>query len=191
MNSLEKEDDLEAALEEKKNSQNEPLCSLCLRGKRLTEVRSDCFKRQKKAAEKMVNITEEQFPPLTVGDIVTVIIPPEDRGPLDLPNIFGIIMHIENGVYQIGTQDCLINGWFPRTSIQKSNCKYIDASEVPKEKLSLREAAAKQSLSGGQGYKKCQCKSLKNQCQTNKCKCFKAGILCNSRCHSSSSCCNK
>ncbi|XP_011859348.1 PREDICTED: histone-lysine N-methyltransferase SETMAR-like [Vollenhovia emeryi] len=44
-------------------------------------------------------------------------------------------------------------------------------ADIPKNVLlTLREAAAKQSASGGQGYKKCNCKIAKNQCQTNRCK---------------------
>ena len=35
-------------------------------------------------------------------------------------------MNKENDVYQIGTKNCLIKGWFPRTEIMKCNFHYID-----------------------------------------------------------------
>jgi hypothetical protein len=51
--------------------------------------------------------------------------------------------------------------------------------------ISVRETASNQSLSGGQGFLKCSCKS---KCSSNRCKCKKNGKLCNSRCHNSESC---
>ena len=54
--------------------------------------------------------------------------------------------------------------------------------------ISVRGAASNQSLSGGQGFLKCSCKS---KCSSNRCKCKKNGKLCNSRCHNSGSCDNK
>jgi hypothetical protein len=48
--------------------------------------------------------------------------------------------------------------------------------------ISIREAASQQSLSGGQVFFKCSCKS---KFSSNRCKCKKNGVLCNSRRHSS------
>ena len=42
---------------------------------------------------------------------------------------------------------------------------------------SLRNPASKQSVSGGQGHEKCNCKAAKNQCKTRRCARFKIGIL--------------
>ena len=68
--------------------------------------------------------------------------------------------------------------------------KAID--DVPKERIvSLREAAAKQLLTGGQGYKKCNCRASAKQCSTNRCNCYKSGVLCSFRCHLSGPCTNK
>ena len=78
-----------------------------------------------------------------------------------------------------------------RTDIAKSGTSAILLNnDVPSDKLlSLREATNEQSVIGGQGYKKCNCEAAKNQCKT--CTRFKTGILCNSRFHLSSPCCNK
>ena len=100
-------------------------------------------------------------------------------------------MDIRNDIHQIGTNDGMIKGWFPRTDLLRVEATNI-IQEVPKEKLlSLREAARYQSLSDGQGYQKCNCKISGNQCKTKRCKCFNNNVSCNFRCHLSSTCFNK
>lgn len=168
------------------------VCPLCLRGQNLIETRKDCFERQKIAAAKMTNFSAQLFPPLNIGDCVSLAVAKFDRGPLDFPNIIGVITATENGVYQVGTKDGIIKGWHQRTDMEIAQSSAITANDVDKNNLlSLREAAAKQSLSGGQGYKKCSCKPSKNQCMTKRCVCRKADHKCNSRCHPKSTCANK
>ena len=54
--------------------------------------------------------------------------------------------------------------------------------------VGLRQAMRVVSAVGGQGLLHCACKGA---CNTAKCKCFKAGRKCNSRCHKGSkNCCN-
>ena len=97
---------------------------------------------------------------------------------------------MKNGVYQIGTRDGILKGWFSRTFKKSGNVLTIE--DVDKSTMiSVRQAAGKQSFTGGQGISKCNCKALKNQCGTRRYMCFKAGILCNFRCHHSSTCANK
>lgn len=61
--------------------------------------------------------------------------------------------------------------------------------DVPDEgPKTLREIARLQSLTGGKGMLKCDCKG---GCKTNRCKCTQAKVLCNSRCHHSGTCDNK
>lgn len=57
--------------------------------------------------------------------------------------------------------------------------------------ITLREALAKQSINGGQGFKKCNCRASQYQCKKERCICYKSGTLCNSRFHQSLPCCNK
>ena len=47
--------------------------------------------------------------------------------------------------------------------------------------MSQRALCGNQSISGEQGHGYCSCS--KGRCQTNACKCFKAGIPCRSGCH--------
>ena len=61
--------------------------------------------------------------------------------------------------------------------------------DVPLEtEVSLRTAARQESIGGGQGVFKCNCTG---NCITKRCKCYKAGLKCNSRCHNQRSCTNK
>lgn len=168
------------------------ICALCARGHEILLNQRDCFEKQKVAAAKMTKYSTAKFPPLFINDCITVSVPAVDRGPLDFQSIFGIVVDARNGVYQIGTKDGLIKGWFPRSDLQKSETVVVLPGDVPTETLlTLREAATKQSLCGGQGYKKCNCKQTQTQCSTNKCSCFKSKVMCNSRCHRSSTCSNK
>lgn len=174
-------------------SSDQLLCKLCMREQDRSVVQSDCFKKQKVAAAKMVNVTDELFPPIHIGANVTLAVSPVDRSPLDFQNIFGVVMAIENGVYQIGTKHGLIKGWFSRTDINLSGTQVaVNINDVPSDiLLSVRQASSKQSRAGGQGYKKCNCKASKIQCRTKRCLCVKSNVLCNSKCHMSGSCCNK
>ncbi|XP_043464627.1 uncharacterized protein LOC122500018 isoform X1 [Leptopilina heterotoma] len=156
------------------NTEANIICPLCARGNSLINIQNDCYERQKRRAEKMVTFSAENFQPLIIGDSVSLSVPNVDRGPFDFNNILGIVTVIQNGVYKIGTQEGIINGWFPRCDIQKTGSQIISLSNVNNDNhISLREAASMQSISGGQGIKKCNCKAAKNQCKSNRCSCFK------------------
>lgn len=139
----------------------------------------------------MVQSTKKKLTELNVGYHVTVAVPKVDRGPLDVKNILGIIVDIRNGVHQIGTEVGALNRWFSRDELNVSNAHVTGTIAVPTDTISLREAASKISMFGGQGFKKCLCKPNKNQCRTKRCFCFRAAMKCNSRCHQSGPCCNK
>ena len=103
-----------------------------------------------------------------------------------------IIMEIKNGAYQIGTKDGIIKGWFQRPDLIKSGNSNTKIDYVLRDKsLCLRDVGKKQSITGGQGVKKCNCKAAKKRCQTAKCNCFKGNVKCGSRCHSNLDCLNK
>ena len=98
---------------------NSIFCQLCLKKDAILGVRKNCFKRQEKFAEKMISFLFNKFPALRKGDCVTIDVPDVDRGPLDFPTVYGNILAIENGVYQVG----ILKGWFPRTQLASSeNC---------------------------------------------------------------------
>ncbi|CAN0112481.1 unnamed protein product [Heterosigma akashiwo] len=52
------------------------------------------------------------------------------------------------------------------------------------------QAARALSAYNGQGFVRCNCRA-QGRCTDNRCSCKKAGLLCNSKCHSSADCANK
>ena len=68
-----------------------------------------------------------------------------------------------------------------------SNTKLLGLGSVLDEwtglpRIKERKAAASVSMVGGQGkHRGCGCKA--GTCRTARCACFKAGLLCNSKCH--------
>ena len=86
--------------------------------------------------------------------------------------------HWQNkNLYQIGTKDGTVKGWHTRTSIGIEQ-KFMEPEQVPTTKLlTVREASSKQSLTGGQGFKKCTCRSGENKCETARCSCFKNNCM--------------
>ena len=95
----------------------------------------------------------------------------------------------DKGNAVIGTRYGRLNGMFGANEMSICKQDLILQEEFNCEtSINVREAASQQSLSGGQGFFKCSCKSKSS---SNRCKCKKNGVLCNSRCHSSGSCDNK
>ena len=67
-----------------------------------------------------------------------------------------------------------------KTNLELSKTKLFTIDQVNIEKeFSLRTLVGLQSVSGGQGFLKCNCSG---KCERN-CGCIKAGVYCNSKCH--------
>ena len=95
----------------------------------------------------------------------------------------------DKGNAVIDTRYGRLNGMFGANEMSICKQDLILQEELNWETpINVREAASQQSLSGGQGFFKCSCKS---KFSSNRCKCKENGVLCNSRCHSSGSCDNK
>ena len=130
--------------------------------------------------------------PASIGDNVTIPIPLVDRGRGDPRNLMGVVLeHNENDLYRIAVRNGILAGWYSRNQFHLCPQKLLtDADVSTTTVLSLRTAVQRQSVCGGQGFVKCNCTG-RNRYQTNKCKCHKAGLKCNSRCHSQIACLNK
>ena len=140
-------------------------------------------------AKKMKAMKNSKFPPCSVGDTVRVKIPDVDRGRGDFRNVLmTVVERTDDGFYKLGNARGTIEELFSRNQFSVCDEKLVVLESVSPEKKSLRQLANEQSLLGGQGYKRCNCKT---SCKTNKCKCKAAKNLCNSKCHSSLSCFNK
>ena len=83
-------------------------------------------------------------------------------------------------LYKIGTIDSILNSLYTRNRFTTCTEGIVNISDVPSINISLRECAGKVSLFGGQGYKRCDCKT---SCRNNFCSCRKSNRLCNSKYH--------
>jgi hypothetical protein len=143
-------------------------------------------------AERMVKRSRVEFVPGNPGDNVTVPVPLVDRGRSDPRNLLGIILdRDENDLYRIAVRAGILKGKYARNQFDLCAQKLLLENDVKNDvEVSLRCAVQAESNCGGQGYVKCNCAGP-NRCHSNRCKCFKNRMKCNSRCHSCLSCDNK
>ncbi|OWR48203.1 KRAB-A domain-containing protein 2 [Danaus plexippus plexippus] len=94
----------------------------------------------------------------------------------------------DHNLYKLGTKYGVLNQLYSRNEFTVCEEKFVNIDEVPSRTCSLRECARKDSNLGGQGFQHCNCTG---ECNSNRCKCKKMHVLCNSKCHKSLSCKNK
>ena len=143
-------------------------------------------------AERMVKRNRVVHAPGNPGDNVTVPIPMVDRGRGDPRNIMGLIIDRDDkDMYRIAVRAGVLKGKYSRNQFDLCVQKLLQETDVSKdEEVALRTAVQMESLCGGQGFVKCNCAGT-GRCQSNRCKCYKAKVKCNSRCHANLSCDNK
>ncbi|KAK7601711.1 hypothetical protein V9T40_009152 [Parthenolecanium corni] len=91
----------------------------------------------------------------------------------------------------LGTKSRRLKQLYARSQFTVSAEKFIDKCDVPDKTIPLRSAAIQHSVEAGghgQGFQRCNCTMA---CTTNACSCRQKGVLCNSKCHHTSSCANK
>ncbi|KAE9536197.1 hypothetical protein AGLY_007420 [Aphis glycines] len=143
--------------------------------------RNESVQNLEKQANKMKSLSERRFCEGNIGDSVKIKIPDVDRARSDLRSILAVIISMEDGNYKLGTTKGKLQHYYSRNQFTICKEKFVSVDEVPDIQLSLREAARLFSNLGGQGYDRCTCVQ---KCETRRCKCKAAGILCNSKCHS-------
>lgn len=136
----------------------------------------------------MLKRSNATFQPIETGKTVRVPIPEVDRAKTDSKNMIGIVLEANNGMYTVGTKCGVLKQKYSRNQLFPTESNFLNILEVPKEIVSLRKAANLESLTGGQGFVKCNCGS---KCTDRKCKCRKMNVLCNSKCHIGLTCLNK
>jgi hypothetical protein len=145
-----------------------------------------------KQAERMIKRSKIVLALGDHGDNVSIPIPLVDRGRGDPRNILGVILDRDiNDMYRIAVRAGVLCGRYSRNQFDLCAYRLLTLEDVCADKeVTLRAAVQSESKCGGQGFVKCNCKGT-DKCKSNRCKCFKAKLQCNSRCHSSLSCCNK
>ena len=148
--------------------------------------------QQAERSERMIKRSRLEHAPGNPGDNVTVPIPLVDRGRGDPRNIMGVIIDRDcNDLYRIAVRGGMLQGKYARNQFDLCTQRLLtreDVSEV--SDIGLRRAVQLESKCGGQGFVKCNCSGA-NRCSSNRCKCFKAKVKCNSRCHTSLACDHK
>ena len=140
-------------------------------------------------ATKMLRTSQKQFPPAQIGDTVRIQVPDVNCGRTDNRNMLAVVVGIEDSdFYKLANENGTLKQLYTRNQFVICKEKLLSIDEVHFQEISLREAAAANSRSGGQGYTRCHCK---RKCSTNKCSCKSKGLLCNSNSHNSLSCFNK
>lgn len=100
--------------------------------------------------------------------------------------VIGVILEVtDEGLYKIFTKSGTLSALYSCNQFKVCNESSFNDNDVPHEEISLRGVNGHQSAFGGQGFTKCNCK---NKCDSNRCKCKKDNILCNSKCHNSIPC---
>jgi hypothetical protein len=162
----------------------------------IERLRSLGLRMQKRSAQAMTDQTlkKKKCEDLEVGKNVLIHVSEYDRGKSDSRNLIGVVSQIadrEHGGVVVRTRHGSLDGVFFPNQYVVAPEEHLGLDEAAAEpRLSVRAAAKLESIVGGQGMMRCECGS-NVKCQTQKCKCFKAGVLCNSRCHNSNPCENK
>ena len=173
------------------NDQNIDICGLCSRTNQIHRERIASGNSLSKQADRMVSRSNQILRPINVGDNVTVPVPSVDRGRGDPRNILCVVTSFdpETEQYKLGTRSGLLTATYSRNQFMASSFHGLSESDIDLNvEISVREAARLQSIGNGQGFVKCSCKT---GCSRKTCRCVKANVLCNSRCHNSNTCHNK
>ena len=167
-------------------------CSHCQNAEKRREQQAGAKRKQEDQAEKMKELSAKRFKAAEVGQCVKVPVPGVDRGKTDPRNILAVVLEVtQDGCYQLGTKNGVLKQLYSRNQFDPCKEKFLCVEEVPREKeVSLRQTASVLSDGNGQGFQRCNCTNS-TRCGSNRCNCKRRGLLCNSKCHESTTCCNK
>jgi transposase InsO family protein len=172
------------------NATTQPLPEPTLHERRITRttaIREKANERQETLAKKMTDKTNKYLVPVKIGDNVVFFTDEVDRGITDPPNLLCKIHALKHDNFELASEAGIIDRLVPRNAFAIAP-KHIEFKVITDKTTSIRGAINALSIGGGQGFFKCgaSCK-----CNTMRCSCKKAGILCNSKCHKSTTCTNK
>jgi hypothetical protein len=164
-------------------------CFNCERTSKFSQIHEKVKTNTQTQAKKMLKNSAKKTPVVQLADNVFVPIPSVDRSKCDFQNLIAVIVEKTEDQYVLGSRSGYIKERFSRNGFEKCQTRFITREDVPDIWISLRTASGLASIDGrAQGMLKCNCKK---SCLSSSCTCRKNNLLCNSRCHSSSSCNNK
>ncbi|XP_046987116.1 uncharacterized protein LOC124575152 [Schistocerca americana] len=125
-------------------------------------------------ATKMLQTSQKQFPPTQICDNVRIQVPDVDRGHTGSQSVLAVVVGIEDSdFYKLTNKNSTLKQLYTCNQFIICKEKLLSVDEISFQEMSLREAAAANSRSGGQGYTRCHCK---RKCSTNKCSCKKCTV---------------
>ena len=149
--------------------------------------------------EKQADMIKKKFKahagPLAVGTVCLLKVPQVDRSKTDPSSVPVVVVKtVSHDFHTVVCKGGVLNTNYGRESllIQENQTPELhELGEAFKNwetmpRISVRQAVASISLTGGQGFQKCNCAG---NCTKNTCSCQKAKVLCNSRCHAGNTCC--
>ena len=149
------------------------------------EVRSNIKISAKKMAgqyDKRIQVKE-----FSVGDSVTIKIPPEDRQKTDPKRLLAKIIKVSGNIrklYQLQCTQGIINCKYGSNDLELYPGT-MSSAELPTNYISLRTAVIQSRAYSAASPMICHCKS---GCKDNRCRCRTQGVECTSRCHSGMTC---
>lgn len=122
----------------------------------------------------MLKRTQDKFPPVEVGATVRLSIPNVDRARGSPNNILAVVKSVDDDLYTLCSEHGQLKHKYTCAEIHPCKERLLDlvAAKADSKLISLREAASYNSVSGSQGYKKCNCKT---KCVSKKCACRATG----------------
>ncbi len=144
----------------------------CQRASSTIAQREGAKRKLQQQAERMTDKSAKRLNEAHVGDNVTVPVSELDRGRADHRNIMTVIVSVDDRGYRLGTKSGVLKTLYLRSMFQLcTDNGFLSLEEVPLDKeVSVREVATKESIGGGQGFERCDCKT---DCTTRRCKCKK------------------
>ena len=133
--------------------------------------------------ETLINRNKKRAYTYDIGGLVRVRIPAEDRSKLDRLTLPAKVLSFDDhGKLIIGCEIGILKQHFDSHELSPLEGDWPSLENIPETVVTLREAARNQSIMKISSVS-CHCKS---NCQDNRCKCFKAKVICTSKYHPSS-----
>lgn len=164
--------------------------NVCIHRRRLREAAT--VNVQKQAAKVVKRLKDNGHANYKLDDVVQVLIPKQDRAKTDRHCLVGVVVEVQekNSTCRIavkgGVLDRCIAYQYLKQLPPNSNSVRLHDLETELESwrglptMSLRKASRMQSMVGGQGFSKCNCRG---KCDNKRCSCRKKGLYCTARCH--------
>ncbi|XP_023223965.1 uncharacterized protein LOC111625151 [Centruroides sculpturatus] len=121
-------------------------------------IRNNAKVSLEKRAEKMKATSVDKYLNVKIGQNVRLKVPEIDKTKTDSKSVIAVVIDIkDNEFYQLGTKIGELKQLYTQNQFTSCPEDFIKIEVVKDKEVSLREVVAKLSLTGGLGFKKCNC----------------------------------